>query len=65
MTGDRSRQLKVGTNVYWKGCADDRGQVVENGWSAVKIRWDNDDLLVSICHNDMTNVATTPVQSGS
>ncbi len=62
MSGDRSRRLKVGEDVYWQGRASDRGQVVENGWSAVKIRWDNDGILNSICHNDMLHVALTPME---
>lgn len=63
MSGDRSRLLKIGTHVYWEGRANDRGEVVENDWSAVTIRWDNNGILNSICHNDMTNVATAPVKS--
>ena len=27
--------------MYWQGRKADRGKVVENDWSAVKIRWDN------------------------
>jgi hypothetical protein len=62
MSGDRSRLLKVGEYVYWKGRAADRGAVVENDWSAIKIAWDN-GLTSSICHNDMTNVASAPMKS--
>ena len=62
MSGDRSRLLKVGDYVYWEGRKADRGKVVENDWSAVKILWDN-GLTNSICHNDMTNVALAPVNS--
>jgi hypothetical protein len=62
MSGDRSRLLKVQEYVYWEGRRADRGKVVENDWSAVKIRWDN-GLTNSICHNDMTNVALAPVKS--
>ena len=62
MSGDRSRLLKVGDRVYWQGRQADRGEVVENGWEAVKIRWDNGHSD-SICHNDMANVALAPVKS--
>ena len=62
MSGDRSKLLKVGEYVYWEGRKADRGKVVENDWSAVKILWDN-GLTNSICHNDMTNVALAPVKS--
>ncbi len=63
MSGDRSRRLQVGDFVYWKGRADDRGKVVENGWSAVTIRWDNDGETNTICHNDMVNVAAAPAKA--
>jgi hypothetical protein len=59
MSGDRSRLLKVGEYVYWERRKADRGKMVENDWSLVKIRWDN-RLTNSICHNDMTNVAWRP-----
>ncbi len=62
MSGDRSRRLKVGEYVYWKGQRADRGKVVENDWNAVKITWDN-GLTSSICHNDTTNVAWAPMKS--
>ena len=62
MSGDRSRLLKVGEHAYWEGRKADRGEVVENDWSAVKILWDN-GLTNSICHNDMANVALAPVKS--
>jgi hypothetical protein len=31
MTGDRSRMLKVGDNVFWEGRKADRGRIEENG----------------------------------
>jgi hypothetical protein len=62
MRGDRSRLLKIGEQVYWEGRKADRGEVVENHWSAVKIAWD-DGLTSSICHNDMACVALAPVKS--
>ena len=62
MSGDRSRLLKVGEHVYWEGRKTDRGAIVENDWSAVKIAWDN-GLTTSICHNDMSRVALAPVKS--
>jgi len=54
--------LKVGEYVYWEGRKADRGKVLENDWSAVKILWDN-GLTNSICHNDMAKVALAPVKS--
>jgi hypothetical protein len=62
MRGVRSRLLKIGEHVYWEGRKADRGEVVENNWSAVKIAWDN-GLTNSICHNDMACVALAPVKS--
>jgi hypothetical protein len=62
MREDQSRLLKIGEHVYWKGSKTDRGEVVENDWSAVKIAWDN-GLSNSICHNDMTCVALAPAKS--
>lgn len=62
MSGERSRLLKVGEHVYWEGRRADRGKIVENDWSAVKIAWDN-GLTSSICHNDMSCVALAPVKS--
>lgn len=56
MSGDRSRLLEVGEYVVWGGRKADRGKVVENDWSAVRIRWDT-------CHNDMTDMALAPVKS--
>lgn len=62
MSGDRSRRLKVGEHVYWEGCKADRGKIVENDWSGVKIAWDS-GLTSSIFHNDMSRVALAPAKS--
>jgi hypothetical protein len=55
MTGDQSRQLKVGDRVCWDQIATDLGTVVAVTWSGVAIKWD-DGHTVSVRHNDMTKV---------
>ena len=53
MTGEQSRQLKVGDRVRWDESITDLGTVVEVTWSGVTIKWD-DGNTVSVRHNDMT-----------
>jgi hypothetical protein len=55
MTGEQSRQLKVGDRVRWDKKTTDRGTVVEVTWSGVTIKWENGHTE-SIAHNDMTKV---------
>jgi preprotein translocase subunit YajC len=55
MTGEQSRQLKVGDRVCWAATMTDLGTVIGVTWSAVIIEWD-DGLTASIEHNDMARV---------
>ena len=56
MTGDQSRQLKVGTRVWLSGDKADRGTVIDKDWSAVQIKWESGKTQ-SFHHNDMAMVA--------
>jgi hypothetical protein len=55
MTGEESRRLRVGDRVCWNASETDRGSVVENTWSAVRIKWDS-GLTGAVHHNDMKEV---------
>jgi hypothetical protein len=55
MTGDQSRLLKAGTRICWENEQGDKGTIVDNGWSAVKIKWDT-GFTSEVMHNDMTQV---------
>jgi len=55
MTGEQSRQLKVGDRVCWNLSATDLGTVVGADWSGVTIKWD-DGHTTSVRHNDMAMV---------
>jgi preprotein translocase subunit YajC len=59
MTGEQSRQLKVGNRVCWDHGAADLGTVIEVAWSGVTIEW-NDGRTISIKHNDMVRVERAP-----
>ena len=59
MTGDQSRQLKVGDRVYWRNDQTDRGTVTETNWAGVVIKWDNRSEQ-EILHNDMGLVERVP-----
>jgi hypothetical protein len=55
MTPERSKRLKIGQRVTWRGNAADQGTVTASDWSGVRIAWDNgkDQFLH---HNNMTEV---------
>jgi hypothetical protein len=55
MTGEQSRQLRVGSRVRWGEDKTDQGTVTETNWSGVAVTWDNRDKQ-SILHNDMAMV---------
>jgi hypothetical protein len=59
MTGDESRQLKVGTRVYFNGDQADRGMVTANQARYVTIKWDDGHESFT-GHNEMQRVE--PVQ---
>jgi preprotein translocase subunit YajC len=59
MTGEQSRQLKVGDRVCWDRSTTDFGTVVDVAWNGVTIRWD-DGHTIPIQHNDMARVERAP-----
>jgi hypothetical protein len=59
MTGDQSRNLKVGDRVCWGVTTTDLGTVVGTSWNGVTIDWD-DGHSTSIQHNDMRQVERVP-----
>jgi hypothetical protein len=59
MTGEQSRQLKVGDRVYWERSMNDLGNVVGVAWNGVTIEWD-DGRTASIQHNDMARIERMP-----
>ena len=59
MTGEQSRQLKVGDRVYWERSMNHLGNVVGVTWNGVTIEWD-DGRTASIQHNDMARVERMP-----
>jgi hypothetical protein len=61
MTGNESRQLKVGDRVCWGVTTTDLGTVTEKNWAGVTIKWDNRSEQ-AILHNDMAQVERVPVK---
>jgi hypothetical protein len=61
MTGEQSKQLKVGDRVQWDNSLKDRGTVREVDWRGVTIKWD-DGRTNSIYHNDMAQVERVPTK---
>ncbi|MDB5603812.1 MAG: hypothetical protein JWP25_712 [Bradyrhizobium sp.] len=55
MTGERSRQLKVGDRVFWQKDLADQGTVTETNWAGVTIKW-NGRGEQTILHNDMGQI---------
>jgi len=61
MTGDQSRQLKVGERVCWQNDQADQGTVIEKNWAGVTIKWDSRGQQ-TILHNDMVRVERVPTK---
>jgi hypothetical protein len=61
MTGDQSRELKIGDRVCWGSTTTDLGTVVGTSWSGVTVDWD-DKHASSIQHNDMAQVERVPAK---
>lgn len=55
MTGEQSRQLKVGDRVCWDMSRTDLGTIIKTDWNEVTIKWD-DGKTISVQRNDMTRV---------
>ena len=61
MTGDQSRELKIGDRVCWGFTTTDLGTVVGTSWSGVTVDWD-DKHASSIQHNDIAQVERVPTK---
>ena len=61
MTGEQSRQLKVGDRVCWGATTTDLGAVTETNWAGVTVKWDNRSEQ-AILHNDMARVERVPTK---
>ena len=59
MTGEQSRQLKVGDRVCWGAATTDLGTVTESNWAGLTVKWDNRGEQ-QILHNDMARVERVP-----
>jgi hypothetical protein len=61
MTGEQSRQLRVGDRVCWGAMTTDLGTIVGTSWSEVTIAWDGGETN-SVSHNDMAQVQRVPTK---
>jgi hypothetical protein len=61
MTGEQSRQLKIGDRVCWKTDTSDQGTVTETNWAGVTVKWDSRGNQ-QILHNDMAGVERVPAK---
>jgi hypothetical protein len=52
MTFTKSKGLKKGAHVYWRGHAADRALFTGTSWDAVTIAWNNGQVA-SVHHGDM------------
>lgn len=62
MTETAAKKLKVGSRVYWDTNKDDRGTVIETGFNACKVEWDdpsNGDVSL-LYFTEMANVGRLP-----
>jgi hypothetical protein len=59
MTGEQSRQLRVGDRVCWGADKKDQGTVTEKNWAGVTVAWDSRGEQ-SILHNDMVQIEFVP-----
>ena len=55
MNARQAKKLKVGDKVMWQGSHTDLGEVIEVGYCAVKIKWDNGQVGL-VQHDDMTMI---------
>jgi hypothetical protein len=56
MTGEQSRQLKVGAKVCWQNDQADQGTVTDKNWSGLIIKW-NSRGEQTVLHNDMGSIS--------
>ena len=59
MNAAKSRGLKKGSRVYWRGDATDGGIITEMSWDAVTITWD-DGQVATVHHGDMREIQRAP-----
>ena len=65
MTAEQSKKLKVADRVTWAGDQADWGAVIETGYAAVKIRWNNGQTGI-IDHRGMAEVdRADPIHPGA
>ena len=60
MNATKSKGLKKGDRVYWKGDAADSGVVTEKSWDAVTITWDNGHVAVVHMATCANHAGSTP-----
>ena len=61
ITAAESKGLKIGSRVYWRGDAADRGIITEMSWDAVTIAWDN-GRVAKVHHGDMREIQRAPAK---
>ena len=59
MTAVESKDLKIGTRVFWRGDAADSGIITKTTWDAVTIAWNNGHVAV-VHHGDMGEIQRVP-----
>ena len=59
MTVTESKDLKIGTRVFWRGDAADSGIITKATWDAVTIAWNNGHVAV-VHHGDMREIQRVP-----
>jgi hypothetical protein len=64
MTTAEAKSLKIGSRVFWRGDADDGGNITEMSWDAAMIAWDN-GKATRVHFGDMREIQRTPVKSDS
>lgn len=58
MNTKTARKLKVNQRVMWKNNPQDLGTVIEVGYCATKILWDNGQISL-VRHDDMHSIDLT------
>jgi hypothetical protein len=61
MTVAESKDLQIGSRVYWRGDAGDGGVITAISWDAVTIAWDNGQLA-RVHRGDMREIQRAPAK---
>ena len=61
MTVTESKDLKIGTRVFWRGDVADSGIITKTTWDAVTIAWNNGHVAV-VHHGDMGEIQRVPTK---